>query len=299
MIMKLHKTKEVTPFGRRNISRNQDIWNRMRRNTNAMIGLIIIIILVFVAVFADFLVDYETDVVQPNVLERLQKPSEAHILGTDELGRDVLARLIYGSRMSLLIGVLSVCFAMGLGVALGAAAAYFGGGVDSVIMRICDIFEGIPSFLLAITITAAFGTNLFNLMLAIGLGTFASQARIVRGSVLTIMGEEYIESGRAMGAKDWQIILFHILPNCFAIIIVQFSLRVANGVLAASSLSFLGLGVQPPNPEWGAMLSGGRTYLLDSSYLTLFPGLCIMITILAFNMLGDGLRDSLDPRLKR
>ena len=293
------KSKRKTTTGRKNISKGRDIWNRMTRNVNAVIGMVIVIILVFVAIFADKLVDYDTMVVKPNVLERLQQPSTAHLLGTDELGRDVLARLIYGSRMSLLIGVLAVIFAMVLGIIAGAAAGYFGGTVDMIIMRVCDMLDSVPSFLLAITITAAFGTSLFNLMLAIGLGSFPGKARIIRGQILTIRNEEYVEAGRAMGARSWQIIGFHILPNCIAVIIVQFTLKIAGGILTASTLSFLGLGVQPPDPEWGAMLSGGRTYLLDNSYLTLYPGLCIMLTILAFNMMGDGLRDALDPRLKR
>ena len=296
----MKKKKQEEPVtGRRSISKSRDILNRLLRNRNAVIGLILVLILVFFAVFANVLVDYEQDVIHPDVMQRLQPPSSEHWLGTDELGRDVLARIIYGSRMSLLIGVLSVCFAMGLGILLGSIAGFYGGWTEMIIMRICEVFEGIPNFLLAITITAAFGTSLFNLMLAIGIGTFAGQAKIIRGAVLTIKGNEYIEAGKALGASDWQIIRYHVLPNCVAVMIVQFSLRIASGVLAASSLSFLGLGVQPPDPEWGAMLSGGRDYLLNSSYLTLFPGLCIMLTILAFNMVGDGLRDSLDPRLKR
>ena len=238
-------------------------------------------------------------VIKPNVLERLQKPSSAHLLGTDELGRDVLARLIYGTRMSLLIGLGATVFSITTGVILGSIAGYFGGWVDNIIMRICDVFIGIPGFLMAMTIAAAFGQNMMTLMIAMTIGSFGNQTRIMRGSVLTILGQEYVEASKAMGANSFQIIFYHIIPNCIATIIVQFSLRLAGGVLGASSLSFLGLGIQPPDPEWGAMLSGGRNYLLESSYLTLFPGLCIMITILAFNMLGDGLRDSLDPRLKR
>ncbi|MCR4804908.1 MAG: ABC transporter permease, partial [Clostridia bacterium] len=286
----MRKKNDAPSTGRKNISKGRDILNRLLRNKNAVIGLFLVAILVFFAIFADVLVDYENDVIRPDVANRLKPPSAEHWLGTDELGRDVLSRIIYASRMSLLIGVLSVCFAMGIGIVLGSVAGFYGGWVEMVIMRVCEIFEGIPNFLLAITLTAAFGTSLFNLMLAIGLGTFAGQAKIIRGAVLTIKGNEYIEAGKAMGASNWQIIRYHVLPNCVAVLIVQFSLRVASGVLAASSLSFLGLGVQPPDPEWGAMLSGGRDYLLNSSYLTLFPGLCIMITILAFNMVGDGLR---------
>ncbi len=293
------KKQKQTTNGRKQISKQRDIINRLFRSANAVIGLIIILILVFTAIFADVLVDYETMVIKPNVLERLQKPSSAHLLGTDELGRDVLARLIYGARMSLVIGLGATVFSVGTGVILGSIAGYYGGWVDNIIMRICDVFIGIPGFLLAITIAAAFGQSMITLMIALAFGAFGTQTRIMRGAVLTILGQEYVEAGKAMGANAFQIIFYHIIPNCIATIIVQFSLRLAGGVLAASSLSFLGLGIQPPDPEWGAMLSGGRTYLLDSSYLTLFPGLCIMITILAFNMLGDGLRDSLDPRLKR
>lgn len=293
------KKQKKQASGRKQISKQRDIINRLFRSPNAVIGLVIIIILVFVAVFADVLVDYETMVIKPNVLERLQKPSSAHLLGTDELGRDVLARLIYGARMSLIIGLGATIFSISTGVLLGSIAGYFGGWIDNVIMRICDVFIGIPGFLMAMTIAAAFGQNMMTLMIAMTIGSFGTQTRIMRASVLTILGQEYVEASKAMGATPFQIIFYHIIPNCIATIIVQFSLRLAGGVLGASSMSFLGLGIQPPDPEWGAMLSGGRTYLLESSYLTLFPGLCIMITILAFNMLGDGLRDSLDPRLKR
>lgn len=292
------KSKQIT-YGRKSISKQRDVINRLLRSPNAVIGMIIVIIIVLTAIFADVLVDYETMVIKPNVLERLQQPSTAHPLGTDELGRDILARLIYGSRMSLLIGVLSVSLSMTLAIIVGSAAGYFGGWVDAVMMRCCDILDGIPSFLLALTITAAFGTSLFNLMLAIGLGSLPNLARVIRGHVITVKNEEYVEAGRALGARNWQIISFHLVPNCISSIIVQFSLKISTGIKAASTLSFLGLGIQPPDPEWGAMLSGGRAYLLNSSHLTLYPGLCIMLTILAFNLMGDGLRDALDPKMKR
>lgn len=294
----MKKRMKQTNTGRKVISKRRDILNRLLRNRNAVIGLVIVAIIIFVAAFAGLLVDYDTEVIKANPKARLQKPNSEHPLGTDELGRDMLCRLIYACRMSVMIGVLATIAAVGLGILIGAVAGYFGGWVDSLLMRICDIFEGIPSFLLAITITAAFGTTLINLMIAMGLAQFATQARVIRGSVMTIKDQEYIEAARAMGASDWQIIWNHVVPNDVAIIIVQATLKIGGGILAASSLSFLGLGVQPPDPEWGAMLSAGRNHLLDSSYLTLFPGLCIMITILAFNMLGDGLRDALDPRMK-
>ena len=297
--MKKKKTNNNVTVGRKNISKGRDIWNRFKRNKNAVIGKIITLIFVFIAVFAPLIVDYDEEVIKIDIPNRLQLPSSEHILGTDEAGRDILARLIYASRMSLAIGVMAVSCSIGAGIILGSIAGYFGGKVETVIMRICDVFDGVPSFLLALTITAAFGASVVTLMLAIGIGGFAGQSRIVRGAVLTVKGQEYVEAARAMGARNWQIILHHILPNCMAVIIVQFSVKIAEGILTASSLSFLGLGVLPPDPEWGAMLAGGRDYLLDNPYLTLFPGLCIMIVILAFNMLGDGLRDSLDPRLKR
>lgn len=285
--------------GRKNISKKRDIWNRFKRNRNALIGMAITIIFVFIAVFAPLLVDYDEEVIKVDVPNRLQLPGDDHPLGTDEAGRDILARLIYASRMSLAIGVMAVTCSIAAGIVLGSIAGYYGGKIETVIMRICDIFDGVPSFLLALTITAAFGSSVFTLMLAIAIGGFAGQSRIIRGAVLTVKGQEYVEAAKALGAKNWQIILHHIIPNCIAVIIVQFSVKIAEGILTASALSFLGLGVLPPDPEWGAMLAGGRAYLLDNPYLTLFPGLCIMIVILAFNMLGDGLRDSLDPRLKR
>lgn len=285
--------------GRKNISKKRDIWNRFKRNRNALIGMAITIIFVFIAVFAPLLVDYDEEVIKVDVPNRLQLPGGDHPLGTDEAGRDILARLIYASRMSLAIGVMAVTCSIAAGIVLGSIAGYYGGKIETVIMRICDIFDGVPSFLLALTITAAFGSSVFTLMLAIAIGGFAGQSRIIRGAVLTVKGQEYVEAAKALGAKNWQIILHHIIPNCIAVIIVQFSVKIAEGILTASALSFLGLGVLPPDPEWGAMLAGGRAYLLDNPYLTLFPGLCIMIVILAFNMLGDGLRDSLDPRLKR
>ena len=296
--MKKNKTKTETT-GRKNISKGRDIWNRFKSNRNSIIGAVITLIFVFVAVFAPLIVSYEDDVIKQDIGNRLALPGGDNPLGTDELGRDIMARLIYAARMSLLIGVLGIIVAMSVGIVLGSIAGYFGGVLDNIIMRICDIFDGIPSFLMALTIAAAFGANLTTLMIAIAFGTFAGQARIIRGAILTVKNNEYVEAAKALGATDWQIICYHIIPNCMAVLIVQFSVKVASGILAASSLSFLGLGVQPPDPEWGAMLSGGRAYLLDNPYLTLFPGLCIMLVILAFNMLGDGLRDALDPRLKR
>ena len=276
-----------------------EIWQRLVRNKMAMLGLAILIILVLAAIFADVIADYDTKVVTQNIAERLQGPSAAHWFGTDEFGRDIFARLVHGSRVSLVVGIISVSVSLIIGGSLGAFAGFYGGKVDNIIMRIMDIFLAVPSILLAITIVAALGTSLFNVMLAIGISGMPSFARIVRAAVMSVKDQEFVESSRAIGANSVTIIFREILPNCMAPIIVQATLAVAGAILSTASLSFIGLGVQPPSPEWGAMLSGGRNYLRDAIHLTLFPGLAIVITILALNLLGDGLRDALDPRLKQ
>ncbi len=294
------KKKKIESTGRKAISKKRDIFNRFIRNRNSVIGLILSAVFIFVAVFAPILVDYDTEVISQDIPNRLLLPgSDGHLLGTDELGRDVAARLIYAARMSLVIGALAVTFAIGAAIVIGSVAGYFGGKTDMLIMRLCEVLDGVPSFLLALTVTAALGANVVTLTIAIALGNIAGQSRIIRSAVLTVKNNEYVEAAKALGANSLQTIFYHIIPNCVGTIIVQYSLKIAGGILAASSLSFLGLGVLPPDPEWGAMLSGGRAYMLDNPYLTLLPGLCIMVVILAFNMLGDGLRDSLDPRLKK
>ena len=298
--MSKKKKNQASSTGRKNITKGQDIRRRFMRNRNSVIGLVLTAIFVFVALAAPILVDYDTQVIQQNIPDRLLHPGEnpEHPLGTDEIGRDVMARLIYAAKMSLSIGAMAVVIAIGIGIFIGSVAGYFGGKVDMILMRFMEVLDGVPSFLMALTICAALGASVYTLMIAIAVGSIAAQSRMVRSAVLTVKNNEYVEAAKAMGANDMQIIFYHIIPNCVGTIIVQFSVKIAGGILSASSLSFLGLGVQPPDPEWGAMLSGGRTYMLDNPTLTLFPGLCIMIVILALNMLGDGLRDSLDPRLK-
>lgn len=280
-------------------SMSAEIWQRLVRNKMAMLGLVILLILVLSAIFADVIADYDTKVVAQHITERLQGPSAAHWFGTDEFGRDIFARIVHGSRVSLVVGLISVSVSLLIGGSLGAFAGFYGGKVDNVIMRIMDVFLAVPSILLAITIVAALGTNLVNVMLAIGISGMPSYARIVRAAVMSVKDQEFVESSRAIGATSVTIIFREILPNCMAPIIVQATLSVAGAILSTASLSFIGLGVQPPSPEWGAMLSGGRNYLRDAIHLTLFPGLAIVITILALNLLGDGLRDALDPRLKQ
>ena len=276
-----------------------EIWRRLRKNKMAMLGLVILVMLALTAIFADVIADYDTKVIAQDIKNRLQGPSMEHWCGTDEFGRDIFARLVHGSRVSLVVGLISVSISLLMGGALGAIAGYYGGRVDNVIMRIMDIFLAVPSILLAMTIVAALGTSLVNVMLAIGVSGVPGYARIVRASVMSIKDQEFVEASRAIGAKSPTTIFREILPNCLAPIIVQATLSVAGAILSTASLSFIGLGVQPPSPEWGAMLSGGRNYLRDALHLTLFPGLAIVITILALNLLGDGLRDALDPRLKQ
>lgn len=276
-----------------------EVWQRLCRNKMAMLGLGILVIMALGAIFADVIADYDTMVVAQDVKNRLQGPSAAHWFGTDEFGRDIFARILHGSRVSLVVGLISVSISLILGGSLGAFAGFYGGRVDNIIMRIMDIFLAVPSILLAMTIVAALGTDLIYVMLAIGVSGIPSYARIVRAAVMSVKDQEFVESARAIGASSPTIIFREILPNCMAPIIVQATLSVAGAILSTASLSFIGLGVQPPAPEWGAMLSSGRNYLRDSVHLTLFPGLAIVITILALNLLGDGLRDALDPRLKQ
>lgn len=280
-------------------SMTMEVCQRLARNKMAMLGLAILVVLVLCAVFADVIADYETKVVAQNIANRLKGPSAEHWFGTDEFGRDIFARIIHGSRVSLVVGLISVSVSLILGGILGAFAGFYGGRIDNVIMRVMDIFLAVPSTLLAMTIVAALGSSLVNVMLAIGVSGIPTYARIVRAAVMSVKDQEFVEASRAIGATNVTTIFREIIPNCLAPIIVQATLSVAGAILSTASLSFIGLGVQPPDPEWGAMLSGGRNFLRDAVHLTLFPGLAIVITILALNLLGDGLRDALDPRLKQ
>lgn len=284
-------------------SKFKEVWRRLKKSRTAMIGLVILIVISAAALIGPMFIDYEQDVIKQNIRERLQGPSWSHPFGTDDFGRDIFSRIVYGARTSLLIGIVSCAICCTTGVFLGAVAGYYGGALDQLIMRFFDIFLALPSILLAITIMAAFGCNLFNIIIAVGVVTIPQYARITRASVLTVINQEYIEAARAVGAGNFYIITHHIthhvMPNCFAPIMVQATLRVATVISSASSLSFLGLGIQPPAPEWGAMLSSGRAFLRDTPHLVIFPGLAIMLTILSLNLLGDGLRDALDPKLKK
>ena len=275
-----------------------EIWRRLRKNKMAMLGLVILVMLALTAIFADVIADYDTKVIAQDIKNRLQGPSMEHWCGTDEFGRDIFARLVHGSRVSLVVGLISVSISLLMGGALGAIAGYYGGRVDNVIMRIMDILLAIPSMLLAIAIVAALGTSITNVLIAIAISYVPTFARTVRASVLTVKDQEFIEAARSIGCSDWRIIIKYVIPNSMAPIIVQVTLGIAGAILSIAGLSFLGLGIQPPTPEWGAMLSNARSYIRDAWHVTIIPGMGIMLTILALNLVGDGLRDALDPRLK-
>ena len=271
-------------------SQFRETFLRLCQNKAAVAGMIFLVFLILLAVFADLLFDYQTTCVDLNIAERLQWPSAEHWFGTDQFGRDLLARVVHGSRVSLSIGFIAVAFGLAVGGILGAIAGFFGGAVDNVIMRLCDVFLAVPMMLMAIVIVAALGASMVNLVIAF--------ARIVRSAVLSVRDMEYVEAARAIGVKTGRTIFRYILPNCMGPIIVQTTLRIAATISNTAALSFLGLGVKEPQPEWGALLSSGREFIRDSGYLATIPGVCIMLTILALNLLGDGLRDALDPRLK-
>lgn len=272
------------------------IWIRLRKSKLALSGLLIIAILFCTAIFADFIAPY--DFAEQDLNASCQVPSLLHIFGTDEFGRDIFSRMVYGSRISLEVGFIAVGISVFAGGFLGAIAGYYGGKLDNVIMRFMDILLSIPSILLAIAILAALGPGLMNLMIATGISAIPGYARIVRASVLSVKEQEFVEAARAVGSSNIRIIMRHIIPNSLAPLIVQATLGIASAILTAAGLSFIGLGIEPPIPEWGAMLSGGRSFIRDYPHMTYFPGLAIAITIFALNVLGDGLRDALDPKLK-
>lgn len=272
-------------------------WRRLRRGRGAVLSLVVILCFVLAAILAPVLTSH--DPIKPNLLGGiLQPPSMTNPLGTDDLGRDTLARLLYGARVSLSVGVIAVGIALTLGVSLGLVAGYFRGRAESLIMRLMDTILAFPSLVLALAITAVLGANLTNAMIAIGLVSVPQFARLVRAQVLSVSNQEFVEASRSLGARDFRIISRHVLPNILAPVIVQSSLTVAAAILAEAGLSFLGLGVQPPTPSWGSMVSQGRAYLEMAPWMIFAPGGAIFMVVLAFNFLGDGVRDALDPRMK-
>ena len=274
------------------------IWHRLRRNRLAMLGLALMSTILLLAVFADVIADYDTEVIGMNMMERLQTPSAKHWFGTDGYGRDVFARIIHGSRLSLSLSIISMLIAVAVGSMIGAISSYFGGRVDDVLMRLMDMLLAIPPMLMSISIVAALGRSMANLMLALALAYMPVFARVIRSSILSVKDQEFVEAARACGTSDARIILRHIIPNAVGPIIVQATLAMGSSILTISSLSFMGMGIQPPQPEWGTMLYEGRDLIRTSPYLVIFPGAAIAVSVLSLNLLGDGLRDALDPRLK-
>lgn len=274
------------------------IWHRLRRNKLAMAGLVLMTMIVLLALCADLIADYDKVVVGMNMAERLQPPNARHWFGTDGYGRDVFARIIHGSRLSLSLSIISMLVAVAVGSLIGAIAGYYGGRIDDVLMRLMDMLLAIPPMLMSISIVAALGRSMTNLMLALALAYMPVFARVIRASILSVKGQEFVEAAKACGTSDARIIMRHIIPNAVGPIIVQATLAMGSSILTISSLSFMGMGIQPPQPEWGTMLYEGRDLIRTSPYLVIFPGLAIAMSVLSLNLLGDGLRDALDPRLK-
>lgn len=270
---------------------------RFARNKSALAGLLLVLILVVLAVLAPWLSPYPYE--QIDILNAFAGPSFAHPFGTDDLGRDILSRMMYGGRYSLSIGIFAVVISALFGIFFGSVAGYFGGRIDNLIMRLIDVLQSFPQILLAIVISAALGTGYDKCIIALGISGIPVFTRMMRANILTIRSMEYIEAATSINCRHSRIIMRHVIPNAFSPLIVQISLSLAYSVLSAASLSFIGLGVQPPNPEWGAMLSAGRNYITNYPHMVLFPGLYIMICVLAFNIIGDALRDALDPKLKK
>lgn len=270
-------------------------WIRFRRNRSAILGLLVICLLIITAIFAPFLAPY--DPAAQNILNRLQPPSRAHLLGTDEYGRDILSRMIFGSRISLVVGFAAVGILVVLGITIGSLAGY-SKKLDGPLMRFVDILLAVPTFFLLLAIIAMFGPGLGNTVLVIGLTNWMSTARLIRGEFLSLREKEFVEAARALGGRHRDIIFRHLLPNCIAVLIVQATLYISYTILLETSLSYLGLGAQPPTPSWGNMLAAGRNVMRDAWWVTAFPGLAIFFVVISFNFLGDGLRDAFDPHLR-
>ncbi|MBF0706970.1 MULTISPECIES: nickel transporter permease [Bacillales] len=297
---------EIAPQKKVNVQKQPDeevlspwreAWKGFRRNKLAMVGMGIVLFFILLAIFAGVIAPEGIN--EQKLGERLQSPSASHWFGTDDFGRDILSRIIYGARISLWVGFFAVLGSAAVGSLLGMVAGYYGKLVDTIISRIFDIMLAFPSILLAIAVVAVLGPSLRNALIAIAIINIPNFGRLVRSRVLSVKQEEYVMAARAVGMKDSRIIFHHILPNSLAPIIVQGTLAIATAILEAAALSFLGLGAQAPQPEWGKMLADSRSYIIQAPWTVFFPGLAIMLTVLGFNLLGDGLRDALDPKMKK
>ena len=279
-------------------SQLKETWLRLKKNKVAVVALFFIALLCFVSIFADLIVDYEEVALRQVISERLQGPSAKHIFGTDHMGRDMFARIIHGSRISLQIGIISTAISLLGGGIVGSVAGFYGGWVDNVLMRISDVFMSVPALLLALAIVAALGQGLSNLIIALAVTSIPAFGRLMRSQILAIRDSEFVEAARAVGTSNVRIIYLHIIPNAIGPIIVQATISIALAIISAAGLSYVGLGVPPPAPEWGAMLAEGREYMRRHLHMLFVPGLAIVFSALSFNLFGDGLRDALDPRLK-
>lgn len=274
----------------------QDAWKRLKKNKLAIISFVVLILLALVAIFAPLIAPYDP---YAQDLTRLNEPPSAdHWFGTDDIGRDVFSRVVYGTQISMLVGVVCEAICVPIGVILGALAGYFGGWIDSVISRIIEIFASFPLILFAIAVMFILGPGVMNVFIAIGIIGWTGLARMIRGQIMQLKEKEFIEAARASGASSLKIIFRHLIPNCLSTIIVVITLDIPGDIMLESTLSFVGLGVQPPTPSWGSMISEGRKFIRQNVWYSFFPGLAIMLVVLAFNTLGDGVRDALDPKLK-
>ena len=272
------------------------MWSALKKNKIAVVGLIVILLLVFIAFFGEMIAPY--DPLKIDMGAAKQGPSASHWFGTDIQGRDIFSRVLSGTKYSLLVGIGAVAFSLVIGTVVGAIAGYFGGIIDIVFMRIMDMMLAIPSILLAITLMAAFGQGLDKAIVAIGIVSIPEYARIVRSSILSVKENDYVAAAKVIGNNDGRIIFKHILPNVVSSIVVRATLGISTAILDIAALGFLGLGVKPPTPEWGTMLGDAKTYILSLPYMIVFPGIAISVTVLAFNLFGDGLRDALDPKAR-
>lgn len=274
-----------------------EVMKRLSYNKGAVLGGILFLLVVLIAIFAPVLAPY--GYAEIDIKNRLLAPCAAHWFGTDQMGRDILSRVMYGARYSLLIGIGSVIFSAIFGVIVGCLAGYYGGWVDNLIMRLCDIIQSIPGMILNIALACVLGPGVFNVIFAMGFEGIAGTARLMRSSILNVRKMEYLDAAALTNCSNARIIVKHILPNTFAPILVQATMGVGARIIMAASMSYVGIGVQPPTPEWGAMLSDSRDFIMKYPYMCLIPGVCIMVVVLAMNLLGDGLRDALDPKLKK
>lgn len=279
------------------MKRFNDFIKRFAKNKLAIIGIVVLAVIILAAIFAPVLTKY--DYYTQNLDEKFLTPSEAHIMGTDKFGRDIFTRILYGARVSLKIGFISMAIATVAGIVIGLICGFYGGALDNILMRIMDIMLSIPGLVLAIAIAASLGGGMKSLIIAVSVSSIPGYARIVRGQVMSVKGKEFVEASRVLGASNTSLMFKEILPNCLAPVIVQMTLGVGYAILSAASLSFIGMGIEPPMPEWGQMLSEGREFIRDYPHITMFPGISIALTILALNIVGDGLRDALDPKLGR